>query len=81
MYDYKKSSIGVNITAKDLIIELSKFSPEATIHICGSNCCFIHVEKDESKINLDFDTCDDGYDDNDIDDIQYMRSIKRNKNK
>lgn len=55
MYDMKRTVSRYCLTVKDLIDELSKFPQDAELLICGVTCCHIHVEQDNSVVNIDYD--------------------------
>lgn len=61
MYDLTKRFYKENLTVEELIEQLNKLPQQAKICICGDDCCYIHVEKDGSVVNLDAEALDDCY--------------------
>lgn len=61
MYDLTKRFHKDNLTVEGLIEQLNKLPQQAKICICGDDCCYIHVEKDSSVINLDTEDLADSY--------------------
>lgn len=55
MYDMKRTVSRYCLTVKDLIDELSKFPQDAELLICDDTYCHIHVEQDNSVVNIDCD--------------------------
>ena len=59
MYDIKRRKKLVAKTVKDLIEALKEYPQDAKIDICGDSYCYIHVEKDNSVVNLDNEDLED----------------------
>lgn len=61
MYDFNKIREGNNLKVVDLISELTKLNPKADLVICGDNRLIIHVEEDDSVVNIDTEYMEDEY--------------------
>ncbi len=64
MYDKEQSFQSLSPTASCLIGALQKVHPDAKVMVCGDDNCFIHVEKDNSVVNIDNEPLDECYEDN-----------------
>ena len=53
MYDLTKRFYKDNLTVEELIEQLKTMPQQAKICICGDDCCYLHVERDGSVVNLD----------------------------
>ena len=53
MYDITKRITMVDATVGDLIKLLKGIPTDARILCCGDNIAYIHVEKDDSVVNID----------------------------
>lgn len=61
MYDISKRFHKSNMTVKELVEQLCKLPLRATVHICGDENCYLHIEQDGSAVNFDYDALDDCY--------------------
>lgn len=62
MYDknrMKKFTTG--LTVKDLIEALKEYPEDAVVDICGDNYCYIHVEENDSVVNIDNEDLEECY--------------------
>ncbi len=64
MYDKEQLFQSLSPTVRELIAALQKVNPDAKVTVCGDDNCFIHVEKDNSVVNLDNESLDECYEDN-----------------
>lgn len=64
MYDKEQLVQSLSPTVKELIAALQKVNPDAKVTVCGDDYCFIHVEEDNSVVNLDNEPLDECYEDN-----------------
>ena len=62
MFDIDRRKDLLNCNVSDLIAELKKLPQDAFICCCGDNRIFIHVEEDNSVVNIDCEGLDDLYD-------------------
>ena len=51
-------------TGAQISSRLRDLPPEAQITICGDDSCYIHVETDNSVVNMDNEPLDECYEDN-----------------
>ena len=61
MYDINRKKKFMDITVKELIDALQDFPQDAKIEICGDSYCYIHVEENNSVVNLDNEELDECY--------------------
>ena len=61
MYNKNKLVFKENITVNELCNILSTLPPRATLCICGDTNYYIHVEKDDSVVNLDNEDLEEYY--------------------
>jgi hypothetical protein len=64
MYDKNRRTSSYGITVEYLIEKLSRFPQDAKVTICGEYFLYIHVEQDNSVVNIDNETLDEIYDEN-----------------
>ena len=62
MYDINKRKPMIDVTVGDLITLLRGLPTDAKILCCGDNVAHIHVEKDNSVVNIDTENLDECYD-------------------
>lgn len=63
MYDSKQFQSYSELTVGQLVDILQGLPQDAEIVICGDEYCYIHVESDDSVVNLDNNSLEDCYDD------------------
>ncbi len=61
MYDKKRYIALYSPTVAEIISKLQLLPPHAQIMICGDDNCHIHVETDNSVVNLDNEDLDNCY--------------------
>ena len=61
MYDKDRFSQHLNLTVAQLISLLQQLPQDAKVTICGDDYCHIHVETDNTVVNLDNEPLDDNY--------------------
>lgn len=64
MYDKNQQTTFHKPTVAQIISRLSELPPDAQITICGDDNCYIHVETDNSVVNMDNEPLDECYEDN-----------------
>lgn len=64
MYDKNRMTTSYGITVEYLIEKLSRFPQDAKVTICGDAFCYIHVEQDNSVVNIDNESLDECYEEN-----------------
>lgn len=65
MYDINKRKEFQGATVQEIINILSKLNPEAEFLCDGDNYFYLHVEEDDSVVNLDSSSLDSIYPDPD----------------
>lgn len=71
MYSLEKFRYGRDLKVKDLIAELAKEDPNATVLVGGCNEVFIHVDEEKNMVSLDHDN----YMEQEIDQIERHKII------
>ena len=61
MYNPEKRKGYNKVKVKDMINILQELPPEAGICICGDSYVFIHVEEDNSLVNIDNEELSENY--------------------
>ncbi len=61
MYDKDRFSQHINLTVAQLISILQQLPQNAKVNICGDDYCYIHVETDNTVVNLDNEPLDENY--------------------
>ena len=61
MYDINKRKKMLNVTVGELIEHLQTLPKEAKVTFCGDLRGYVHVEKDDSVVTLDYSDLDEDY--------------------